>query len=99
MRTAWQIQMDYRRAMDAARRLRAIAGSMDGNANSLGGALSSINGSWDGENSDVYIEKGRKVQSNINTTADGIRRTASAIEKIARRTRDAELAAISVADN
>ncbi len=99
MRTAWQIQMDYNRAMNAARRLRAIAGSMDGNANSMGGAINSINGSWDGENSDAYIAKGRKIQNNINTTADGIRRAASAIEKIARRTRDAELAAISIAGN
>ena len=99
MKTAWQIQMDFNRAMDAAKRLRSIARSMDNNATNMGNTIRTINGSWDGENSDLYIAKGTKVQGNISTTADGIRRVADAIERIAVRTRDAELAAISIADN
>lgn len=99
MKTAWQIQMDFKRAMDAAKKLRDIARSMDNNASSMGSTINSINGSWDGENSDLYITKGHKVQNNISTTADGIRKVADAIERIAIRTRDAELAAISIADD
>lgn len=98
MKTAWQIQMDFKKAMDAAERLRSIARSMDDNAGSLGGAINQVGNSWDGENSETYILKGRKVQENINTTADGIRKVAGAIEEIAIRTRDAELAAIAIAE-
>ncbi len=99
MKTAWQIQMDFRKAMDAARKLRNIADSMDHNADSLGGSIDSINRNWDGENSEKYITKGNKVQGNIRTTASGIRRVAEAIEEIAIRTRDAELAAIEIAED
>ncbi|WP_029200335.1 hypothetical protein [Oribacterium sp. NK2B42] len=99
MKTAWQIQMDFRRAMNAVRKLRSIASSMDNNASNLGNTMGSINRCWDGENSEAYLAKGRKVQNNISTTANGIRRVAAAIEEIAIRTRNAEMAAIRVADD
>ena len=98
MKTVWQIQMDFKRAMEAASRLRSIASSMDNNAGSLGNTMGSIDRSWDGENSEAYLAKGRKVQNNISTTAAGIRRVAGAIEEIAIRTRDAEMAAIRIAE-
>ena len=97
MKTAWQIQMDFKKAMAAAAKLRGIANSMDNNAGALGSTLGSIDSSWDGENSEAYLAKGRKVQNNISTTAAGIRRVAEAIEEIAIRMRDAEMAAITIA--
>lgn len=98
MKTAWQIQMDFKKAMDAANRLRSIASRMDSNANNLGSTIGAIDRSWDGENSEAYQAKGRKVQDNITTTASGIRRVAEAIEEIATRTRDAEMEAIRIAE-
>ncbi len=97
--TAWQIQMDFEKAMRAAGELRGIARSMDSNAESMGNTINSIDTSWDGDNSQAYIAKGVKVKGNITETAAGIRKTAEAIEEIAIRTRDAELAAIQIAED
>ena len=97
--TAWQIQMDFERAMKAAEELRGIAGSIDDNASNMGNTINSIDNSWDGDNSQAYIAKGNKVKNNITETARGIRSTANAIEEIAIRTRDAELAAIQIAED
>ncbi|MCR5556414.1 MAG: WXG100 family type VII secretion target [Butyrivibrio sp.] len=99
MKTVWQIQMDFDRAMDAARRLRSIASGMDSNAGQLGSTMNSIDRSWDGENSEAYLAKGKKVQNKLSVTANGIRQVAQAIEEIAIRTREAELAAIRIAED
>ncbi len=99
MKTMWQIQMDFKKAMEAAEKLRSIARRMDDNASDLAGTMTSINSSWDGENSELYLAKGQKVQGNISTTASGIRKVADAVERIAIRTRDAEIAAINIAND
>ncbi len=99
MKTEWQIQMDYNKAMDAARRLRGIATGMDNEANDMDRTINAINRAWDGENSEKYIAKGYQVKNKITATSAGIRRVADAIEQIATRTRDAELAAIRIAEN
>ena len=97
MKSEWQIQMDFGKAMEAVNRLNRIAGDIDNNAGNLGNTMNSINNCWDGENSENYLAKGRKIQSNISKTASGVRKVAAAIERIAITTRDAELAAIRIA--
>ena len=99
MKTEWQIHMDFNKAMRAAERLRQIARNVNNNASNLGSTMSSIDGSWDGENSDNYLSKGRRVQDKITRTASDIEKVAAAIEEIAIRTRDAELAAIQYAED
>ncbi len=99
MKTEWQIQMDFEKAMQAAEKLRGVAQKMDGNASDMSSTINSIDSNWDGENSDLFLEKGRRVQGNITLTAEGIRKVVNSIETIATRTRDAELAAIRIADD
>ncbi len=99
MKSRRRIYMDFKKAMDAAKKLRNIAKSMNDNADSMDRAIRSIDNSWDGENSEAYITKGLKIKGNISTTAEGILRTAEAIEEIAERTKEAELAAIDIADD
>ncbi|MCR4596565.1 MAG: hypothetical protein K5673_07260 [Lachnospiraceae bacterium] len=99
MKTVWQINMDFQKAMAAVERLNAIASGLESNADNLGTTIDSIDRNWDGENSEAYIVKGRKVQNNISLTAGGIRQVAATVEAIAIRTRDAELAAISIAED
>lgn len=98
MKTQWQIQMDYKKAMDAVTKLRSIAYNMDSNLDNLRNTISAIDNSWEGENSEAFIAKSRKVQDNIAVTADGMRKVAATIEEIARVTRDAELAAIRIVE-
>jgi uncharacterized protein YukE len=99
MKSEWQIHMDFNKAMRAAEKLRQISRNMNNNASSLGSTMTSIDGSWDGENSENYIAKGKKVEGKVTRTATDINKVASTVEEIAIRTRDAELAAIRIAED
>ena len=98
MKTEYEIYMDFRKAVNQANRLRAIANNMSSLANdSMGGILNSIRSSWSGENADAFVYKGQNIQNRINSTANDLHKVANAIITIATRTRDAELAAIAIA--
>lgn len=99
MKSEWQIHMDFEKAMRAVDKLRQIARNMNDNASNLGTTMTSIDTSWDGENSDNYLVKGKSVQGKVGQTAGDIDRVAKVVEEIAIRTRDAELAAIRLAED
>ncbi|SFB82416.1 WXG100 family type VII secretion target [Butyrivibrio sp. YAB3001] len=96
-KTEWQIKMDFKKAMAAVNNLRKIANKLDDNNDDFGGVINLIDNNWDGENSEKFIGKGRTIQGKISETSAGIRKTADAIEDIAKRLRDAELNAIRIA--
>jgi len=98
MRTEHEIYIDFSRAKEQAEKLRTIASRMDQIANDeLGGTLRSIQSDWTGDNSEKFNEKGVQVQQKINLTAADIRRIADAVEEIAQRMYDTEMAAIQIA--
>ncbi len=99
MKTAYEIYMDFRKAKAQADRLRSIAKNMNSLADEgVGGSLSSIRSNWTGENADAFLGKGEAIKNKISLTAADINKVADAIMKIAERTRDAELAAIAIAE-
>lgn len=98
MRSEYQIWMDFRIAQEQVQNLRAVAARMEELADQrMQGALRRVGSNWKGENSEAFQGKGRILQNKITLTASDIRRIADAVEQIARRTRDAELAAIRIA--
>ncbi len=99
MKTSYEIYMDFNKAIAQADRLISIAKNMNNLGNEgVGGSINTIEGCWEGENADAFIDKGRKIQNKIYLTAEDIRKVADAIIKIAETTRDAELAAIALAE-
>ena len=98
MRTEHEIYIDFSRAKEQAAKLRSIASGMDRIANDeLAGTLRAIQNDWTGDNADKFNEKGVQVQHKINLTAADISRIADAVEEIAQRMYDTEMAAIQIA--
>ena len=98
MRTEYEIYMDFRKANEQVRLLRAIANRMNSLANEdLDKTLGSIRSDWTGDNAEKFDKKGKTVKGKINATAGTIITIANTIESIARRTYDTEIEAIRIA--
>ena len=98
MKTQYEIYMDFQKAMELANRLRSMAAKINSLADeNLQGSLTRIRTNWTGENAEAFLAKGDIVKNKVSATAKDILKTADAIAKIAERTRDAELAAITIA--
>lgn len=98
MKSEYQIWMDFRKAIDQAQRLRSVASNMDNYADyQMKGALNNVGNNWDGENSEAFLTKGEILRGKIGGIGDDLRKIADTVEKIAERTREAEMAAIRIA--
>lgn len=98
MKSEYQVWMDFRKAEAQAQRLRAVAMNMNNLADwRMRGALDSVRSNWEGENSEAFLAKGEILKGKIEGTGDDLRKIADTVEKIAQRTRDAELNAIRIA--
>ena len=90
--------MDDTRAVNQAASLEQIAGDLDSiSGTQLQNSLNQISSNWKGENSAVYVNKGRAVQSKITSTARELRKAADAIRRMAKNTYDSEMRAIQIA--
>ena len=99
MRTEYEIRMDFNKAMAQVGKLNAIASRLGNLADDdLYSSLNNIERNWDGENSEAFLEKGHKAKDKINRTAEKVKKVADTIETIAKRTMEAELAAIRIAE-
>lgn len=96
--TEHEINFNYSKAMNQAAELKSIAKSLAsiGN-NDLEDCLGSVEKNWKGTNSEDYVKKGKKVQTKISTSSQNINAAASAIESMAKRIYEAEMAALRAA--
>ena len=100
MATRASIEIDFQRAKVQAAKLERIASQMNTLANqTLGGTLQNLSVGWKGENANLYIAKGNKLQEKINVTAGDLRGVASDIRKVAERIYRAEMEALSLAES
>lgn len=98
MKSAFEIKMDYQRALNQAKELDEIARDLRRTANdNLQDCVSDISHNWTGENSKAYISKCNKLKSDINSTAKKIEKTADTIRTVALVTYRAEMAALALA--
>ena len=96
--TLAEIYFDYDKAISQANQLDKIASRLESAADKdLEEVLDSVHKAWKSDNAGAYINKGEKVQTDMNKTVRNLRGIANTIRTIAKRVRDAELEAWRIA--
>lgn len=67
--------------------------------NGIASEIENIDSNWHGEASDVFIQKGRTIQSDLNDVANSLIKTAELIRKVAKRVYDTEMKALEIAES
>ena len=84
MASAHKIRMDFELAKRQAQRLEEDACKMDRIADGkMADAMERLAAGWTGENSVKFIKKESRLQSEMCSTADSLRRVADTIREIA----------------
>lgn len=97
-KNAFEIHMDYNRAIRQADLLERTANEMRNSAeDELQDCMSEISYNWAGENADAYLAKCSQLRASIVNTAHKLETTAETIRKIARNTYNAEMRALELA--
>jgi len=92
MASRYEIEMDFNRAKEQAKKLEEAAASLNTlSKNKFNDTLQSISCSWKGDSASLYLKKGAVLQSRMNNTASELSSIASDIRKIAQRIYDAEM--------
>lgn len=98
MATRASIEFDFRKAMNDANKIDAIANDLSNvSQRKFGAALQNISANWKGENASIYLNKGGRLQGRMNGTAAELHNIASDIRRVARRIYLAEKAALEIA--
>ena len=99
MKSDRQIYMDFQRADNTVEELRKIARETRLVAEEqLTGALNRVGASWAGENADLFLQSGERINGNAFVLADNVDKIADAIATIAEETYKKEMEAIRIAN-
>lgn len=99
MATRAEIEINFQNAMSQADELDNIASQLESTTNQkFDGALQNIAANWKGDNARIYLAKGDELKNQMQATARDIRSTASAVRQIATNIRNAEMAALELAE-
>ena len=99
MATRSEIYFNYNQAINQARRLEDIARNVERLSNNdMNNTVSEIQTAWQSDSSRAYISKAQRVQGNIVKDAAKVRKVASTIRDTAERIKNAELAALEIAE-
>ena len=97
VKTLDEINLNYSRAIRQAERLEGRAGELKELANGdFQGCLTGIAANWEGENARAGIRKGEKLKGDLEKSAGQLEMVAKAIRSVAKRTREADIAACSM---
>jgi WXG100 family type VII secretion target len=100
MASRYSIEMDLKQAKKQANKLDDIANNISDLSNrKFENTLQNLSSSWKGGNASAYLNKGTKLQGQMNSTASELHSIASDIRRIAQRIYDAEMAALEIAEN
>ena len=98
MKSMYEIDMDYRRAMDQAAELEQLARQLDTQADEkFPGIIEQVKGAWQGDNANKYVGKANNLPGKMKGAADDLRSIASTIRTIAQNTYNAEKTAYDLA--
>ena len=93
------ITFNFQKARQQADRLEEIASQLTRlTATEYAGAMQNIAANWKGENASAYLEKGARLQGDMEETAKSLHNVASEIRVVAKRIYDAEMAALAIAE-
>lgn len=99
MASKFQIQLQYRTALQQASRLEELAENLLRTARTgVGETMSELQICWTGENARAYLAKGDRLKNKIIDTANDLKRAAAAIRRIATNTYNAEMRALELAN-
>lgn len=97
MASASMIQFEYERAIRQAERLEQLAQSIQsGVATDLEATMDELQIGWRGETATEYITKGFELKNKIERVSNDLVKAADTIRRVAKRIRDAELAALAI---
>lgn len=94
-----KIQFDFNQAKKQAGKIDDIADDLSNlSQKKLESALQALSVNWKGANASVYLDKGGRLQDEINKTVTELRSIASDIRTIARRIYNAEMEVLRIAE-
>ena len=92
------IKMNFANAARQAEQLEQLAAELSRLAgDDLTGSLQSLAGSWNGDSSSLFLQKGAALAEQMHQSAQALQDAANDIYSIARRTYDAEMQALELA--
>lgn len=92
MASKFRIDMDFKQALDQAKKLEDAADSMDKlSGTKFNGTLQNISNCWKGDSATLYLQKGMALQKEMTSTAVELRGIASDIRDTAERIHEAEI--------
>lgn len=98
MKTSSEIRFDYQKALEQARRLDALADSMNRRAaGRLGEAAQCIHAAWKGDSAARYLGKTQELRRQIRQNTAVLRAAAADVRRIARQIYEAEMRALEIA--
>lgn len=98
MKSLLSIEFDFRQAIKRAEELEEIAAEMKKLADEdLETSLQSLSIAWKGEAASAYLVKGTRLKDKILKSSKDLKKTATTIRSIAKRTYDAEMTAYRIA--
>ena len=96
--TLAEINFYYRKALKQASQLEDIARRVrNASSNELQSILNQVHSAWQSDSAPAYLQKGRKVQGDINTISGNLNNIASTIRRVAQIIYEAELEAWRIA--
>lgn len=100
MKSESEIRMDFQRALEQARRLDALADSMDRRtADRMGDAVEGIHSAWRGDSASRYLGKVQDLQRELRQNVNSLRAAASEVRRVARQIYEAEMRALEIAQS
>ncbi len=98
MKSSSEIRFDFQNAMEQARRLDALADSLERRvAGKLDETAQSVHAAWKGSSANRYISKTQELRAQVRQSARTLRDIADDIRRIARRIYEAEMRALEIA--
>lgn len=93
------INFNYERAIRQAERLETLSIRLKNAANDdMKRALNAVRRAWQSGSASAYLRKGEKVEADLQSMAEDLKKTAKKIRAIAEQVRDAELEAGRIAN-
>lgn len=98
MTTREGIEFNFRKALSQADRIDEVADRLHKlSSDRFGSTLQILSENWNGENACLYLKKGSELREEMTRVSAEFHRIASDIRTVARRIRNADIAALNIA--
>lgn len=100
MKSSYQISVDFHNAENQAKKLDELADRVERRvADALKTSAEELHSVWKGDSATKYLRKENEMTEQLRQIARGLRDVASDIRRVAKRTYDAEMEALRIAQS